>query len=204
MTKVLILGGTGNLGTQLTKELLAQSDDQITLFARHPTTSQNTNQRVQMIAGDATDKGDLRKALSGQDVVYCAISGRSLPQVAHNLVDMMPAANVDRLILTAAIGIYNEIPAGIDGRDNVKNNPLQVPNRQAADIIEKSDLNYTVLRPGYLQDGSASDFVLTKKGQPAKGYVTTLASVVKLADQLINAPQLYSRQSIGITKDMTK
>lgn len=116
----------------------------------------------------------------------------------------MPAAKTNQLILTGAIGIYNEIPAEMDDRDNVDNNPLQVPNRQAVDIIEASNLNYTILRPGYLRNGSADDFVLTKKGQPAKGYVTTIPSLVNLAVKLIGDPQLYSRQSLGITKDMTK
>mgnify|MGYP007128042995 FL=1 len=41
----------------------------------------------------------------------------------------------------------------MDDEDNVRNNPDQIPNRKAADIVENSGLDYTVLRPGYLRDG---------------------------------------------------
>ena len=103
-----------------------------------------------------------------------------------------------------AIGIYNEIPVDMDGDDNLDNEPEQIPNRQAVDIVEASSLNYTILRPGYLRDGSIDDYVLTSKGEQAKGYITTIPSVIAFAEKLINDETLYSRQSIGITKNMTK
>lgn len=89
-----------------------------------------------------------------------------------------------------AVGIYNEIPDEIDGKDNADHEPAQIPNRQAVDVIEASNLNYTILRPGYLQDGDENDFVLTVKGEAAKGFITTIASVVKLAIRLIQDEKL--------------
>ena len=102
-----------------------------------------------------------------------------------------------------AVGIYDEIPVDMDDKDNVRNNPDQVPNREAADIVEASDLDYTVLRPGYLRDGDAGDFVLTFKGEQAKGYISTIPSVVELATRLIKDDSLYAGQSVSITRDMT-
>lgn len=103
-----------------------------------------------------------------------------------------------------AVGIYNEIPADIDDDDNLDNEPAQEPNRKAVDIIETSDLNYTVLRPGYLRDGSADDYVITLKGEPAKGYTSTISSVIELVKKLIADEKIYSRQSVSITRDFTK
>lgn len=103
-----------------------------------------------------------------------------------------------------AVGIYNEIPADIDDDDNLDNEPAQVPNRKAVDIIEASNLNYTVLRPGYLRDGSADDYVITLKGEPAKGYISTIPSVIELVKNLIADEKMYSRQSVSITRDFTK
>ena len=153
------------------------------------------------INGDATNEDDLRAALKGQDVVYCAISGEQLPFVAQNLVKTMPECDVDRLIFMGAVGIYNEIPDEIDGEDNVDNNPDQIPNRDAVQIIEDSPLNYTILRPGYLQNGEENDFVLTAKGQAAKGYITTIPSVANLAVKLILDDTLYTHESVSITRD---
>ena len=87
--------------------------------------------------------------------------------------------------------------------DNVRNNPDQIPNRKAADIVENSGLDYTVLRPGYLRDGDKDDFTLTFKGEQAKGYVSTIPSVVGLAVRLIHDDTLYVRQSVSITRDMS-
>ncbi len=107
--------------------------------------------------------------MAGQDVVYCAISGDALPQIAENIVVAMTESSVNRLIFMGAVGIYNEIPVEIDGEDNLDNEPAQIPYRKAVDIIEASNLNYTILRPGYLRDGNEDDFVLTIKGGSSKG-----------------------------------
>ncbi len=81
----------------------------------------------------------------------------------------MKKAGLRRIIFMGAVGIYDEIPADMDDEDNVRNNPDQIPNRKAADIVENSGLDYTVLRPGYLRDGDKDDFTLTFKGEQAKG-----------------------------------
>lgn len=82
-----------------------------------------------------------------------------------------------------------------------KNEPAQIPNRKAVDIVEASDLNYTILRPGYLRNGNEDDFVLTIKGEAAKGYITPIPALVKLAVQLIMENALYLRESVSITQD---
>lgn len=199
MLNVLILGATGTFGSVLSEKLSADKKCNLTLFSRH---IKNTSPNINTINGDATDKEDLSTALKNQDVVYCAISGDDLPKVAKNLVDLMPVYNIKRLIFMGAVGIYNEIPNEMDGKDNVINNPDQIPNKKAVDIVENSDLNYTIIRPGYLQNGEENDFVITLKGEQAKGYVSTIPSVLKLAVNLIFDETLYSRESVSITKNM--
>ena len=115
----------------------------------------------------------------------------------------MKKAGVRRLIFMGAVGIYDEIPQNMDNEDNVRNNSEQVPNREAADIVESSGLDYTILRPGYLQDGDKEDFTLTFKGEQAKGYISTIPSVVELAVRLIDEDLLYIGQSISVTKNMS-
>ena len=202
MKKVIILGATGTFGTALTEKLLRETDCKLTLFARHMQNKMQNSERVNAINGDATDKAVLQAALQGQDIVYCAISGEQLPEVAQNLVELLPACGIQRLLFMGAVGIYNEIPVDLDDEDNVRNIPEQVPNRKAVDIVEASPLAYTVLRPGYLQAGEEDDFVLTFKGEQAKGYISTLASVVNFAVQLITNDNLYVRKSVSITKNM--
>lgn len=116
----------------------------------------------------------------------------------------MNEMNIQRLIFMGAIGIYNEIPAGLYDEDNVKNNPEQITNLEAVSIIENSNLNYTALRPGYLIDGNENDYTITIKGEVITGYESTISSVINIAIKLIDDNSLYSRKSIGITKDQNK
>lgn len=113
----------------------------------------------------------------------------------------MTESDVKRLIFMGAVGIYNEIPDEIDDDDNLDNEPAQIPNRQAVDIVEESDLNYTILRPGYLRNGDENDFVLTFKGEAAKEYTTSIPALMNFAVQLILNDTLYLKENISITHD---
>lgn len=59
--------------------------------------------------------------------------------------------------------------------------------------MKVSDLNYTVLRPGYLSEGNENDYVITVRGEVAKGYATPIPTLVKFAVQLIMDDTLYAR-----------
>lgn len=196
---ILLLGATGTFGKEFTKKLLLDTDYHLTLVSRNSKDMYEITDRITPVNADATKIEELEKLIINQDIVYCAISGENLPIVAQNLVKCM---TTQRLIFMGAVGIYNEIPDEIDGKDNVNNNPNQIPNRDAVNIIEKSDLNYTILRPGYLREGAENDYIITKKGELAKGYITTIPSVEKIALEIIKDSTLYSCESISITKNI--
>lgn len=203
MKKILILGATGTFGKSLVKRLCdSDKNYHLTLTSRHATDCYDCNEQCRVVDCDATKEENLRHIIKDCDVVYCAISGKDLPFIAGNIVSAMKETGVRRLLFMGAVGIYDEIPQNMDDEDNVRNNPEQVPNREAADIVESSGLNYTILRPGYLQDGDKEDFTLTFKGEQAKGYISTIPSVVELAVRLIDEDLLYIGQSVGITKNM--
>lgn len=201
MKNVLLLGATGTAGSALTKKLLSETNCHLTLFARHAGEVYTDTDRISVINGDAKNIAELKAIMQDQDVVYCAISGDALPKITENIVSAMTESNVNRLIFMGAVGIYNEIPDEIDGEDNLDNEPAQIPNRKAVDIVESSNLNYTILRPGYLRDGNEDDFVLTLKGEVAKGYITPIPALVKFAVKIILDDELYSRESVSITQD---
>ena len=119
MKKILLLGATGTAGSAISKKLLSDTAYHITLFARHAGGGHySEDSRTTVINGDAENMEDLTKAVQGQDVVYCAISGDALPKIAGNIVAAMSESSVKRLIFMGAVGIYNEIPDEIDGEDN--------------------------------------------------------------------------------------
>ena len=203
MKRILVLGASGTFGKALVKKLSKDKECYLTLASRHASACYQESERCHVVDCDAMNEADLQQVMKGCDVVYCAISGDDLPVIAANTVSAMKKKGERRLIFMGAVGIYNEIPVDMDDDDNVRNNPDQVPNRKAVDIVENSGLDYTVLRPGYLQDGDKDDFTLTFKGEQAKGYVSTIPSVVELAVRLINDDTLYLHQSVSITRDMS-
>ena len=101
------------------------------------------------------------------------------------------------------VGIYNELSEGNGDEYNVKNEKEQIPNRNSAEILEDSALDYTILRCGYMIPGEEDDYVITKKGETPKGYISTLQSIEKISIDIIENPELYSRESISVTKDMS-
>lgn len=98
MKKILLLGATGTAGSAITKKLLSDTAYHITLFARHAGEQYSEDSRTVVINGDAENMEDLKKAVQGQDVVYCAISGDALPKIAGNIVAAMSESSVKRLI----------------------------------------------------------------------------------------------------------
>lgn len=195
--KVLIIGATGSIGRVLRPYLLENTDDELTLFARNTASIREVNpSREHVVAGDVYDAAALREAVAGQDAVFVALTG-DLGRMARCIVEVMDVEGVKRLIFISSMGIYNEIPAwGADG--NLENNPVLKTYREAVDVIEASDLDYTIIRPGWYYDGDV-DYRVTRKGESFASHDVSRESIADLAMKLIADDSLYARDSIGIS-----
>lgn len=191
---IAILGATGNFGITLTSKLLAVSDHHLTLISTSAGSKFEDNYRITAKNVDATNIKTLKKALKDSDLVYCAIAGDYLPVMVDNIISCKPK----RLIFMTTVGVYNELENA--PHLNVDNEPLQIPNQYSVDLIENSDIDYTIFRLGLLEHGDENDYVITKKGEKVETHQTTAESVIKIALEIINDPKLYSRESISITK----
>lgn len=199
LMKIAVLGATGKFGRLFIAKLLSIPNYQITAISKSAENIYENSHRVTAKSIDATNQKDLKKALKNQEIVFCAVSGPDQVVIARNLVEI----NVKRLIFMSVVGIYNELPEGNGDEFNLDNEAEQRVHRNAADIIEGSSLDYTIFRPGYLLYNDDEDYIITKKGENAKGYVSNAKSIEKIALDIIKKPELYSRESIAITKDMS-
>lgn len=196
MRKVLIIGATGTLGSAVRKTLLTETDDRLTLFSRSAKTIQVSDAaREVTAAGDVMNDIDLSKVIEGQDAVFAALSG-DLGTFAKKITRAMENCQVSRLVFITSMGIYNEIPEAL-GSGNLKDNPVLQPYRAAADVIEATDLNYTIIRPGWFTNGPV-DYEVTHKGEPFGGHDVSISSIADLVKRLVDDDQLYSRESIGV------
>jgi len=199
MTYVLIIGATGSVGQVIRQYFLDHTDDHLTLMARNTGRLGQLSQRERAVAGSVTDAAALATALQGQNVVFAALSGQ-LAGMAQSLVTAMDVAGVKRLLFIASMGIYNEIPASVGAGGNLAGNPMLQGYRDAADIVEASDLNYTVIRPGWFDNGNDTGYQVTKKGEPFGGHDVSRKSIADLVMRLAHDDTLGSRDSLGINR----
>lgn len=196
--KILIIGATGSVGSVTRNYFLENTDDQLTLMARNISRLGELSNRETAVEASVDDIAELQAAIEDQDVVFAALSG-DLAKYAHNIVKAMAATKVTRLIFISSMGIYNEIPASVGQAGNLATNPMLKTYRQAADVIETSDLNYTVIRPGWFDNGS-DDYQITHKGEPFGGHDVSRRSIADLVVKLAHDNQLGSRDSLGINR----
>lgn len=196
MKRGLIIGATGSVGSVVRKKLLAQTDVQLTLFSRHANHLKLVNNREKAMVGSAIDEEQLAQAIRGQDFVFVALSG-NMASFATHIIAVMEQANVHRLIFITTMGIYQEIPAWLGDSPEPDHNSILKPFRQAADQIEQSDLDYTIIRPGWYKDGPVN-YEITQKGEPFGGHDVSLNSIADYVSKLVMDDTLDNRANVGI------
>lgn len=197
MKNVLIIGATGTLGSAARQAILDGTDDKMTLFARSANRIRiSDDSREKVISGNVMNDADLDKAMDGQDAVFAALSG-NLGAYAKKIVSAMDRNHVSRLVFITSMGIYDEIPASVGASGNLSSNPVLQTYRDAADVIEASDLNYTIVRPGWFTGGPVN-YEVTRKGEPFGGHDVSVSSIADIVMKLVDDDTLYSRDSIGV------
>ncbi len=87
--KILITGGTGSLGTALTKRLLSLDVEQIRIFSRNEfkqisMESELKDDRLRFLIGDIRDEKRLIRATEEVDIVFHAAALKHVPKVEYN------------------------------------------------------------------------------------------------------------------------
>lgn len=200
MTKVLIIGATGSIGRVVAPELLKNTKAQLILGSRHPQAIPLTDPtREKAIKLDVTNDEELRGAVQGADVVFTSLAGRMATYAKHLVKVMDEVSDTKRLVFITTMGIYQEIPSWLGESPNPYHNMILRPYRKAADIIEASDLDYTIIRPGWLDNGPAN-YELTKKGEPFGGHDVSRYAIADLVARIVKDPKFGSCESFGINR----
>ena len=189
MKKVIVIGATGSLARYAVETIKDVKDVQLSLFARNINSlSKDIAQGCEVIQGDAMRYEEVKDAIKGQDIVYVNLAG-NLEAMAKNIVKAMQETGVKRIIAISSIGIY-ETPL---------RSVLQ-PYRKLADVIEASDLDYTILRPDWFTNADEVDYALTRKGEPEKGIPISRKSIATFVASIVEDPSLWKNENLGISK----
>ena len=192
MTRILILGANGQVARHTTQRLLRETDAKLTLYLRRASRLKNPDPaRVTIVDGDVLYTRKLKSAMQGHDVVYANLAG-DMKAAADQIIDAMHATGIKRLIFISSMGIYGEVPGE-------RYRSVLDPYRDSAAAIEASDLDYTILRPGWFNNQPKVSYHLTQKGEPFKGHDVTLDSLSDLITKLATTPGLHVRESLGVS-----
>ena len=105
MTRALILGSNGFIGSRLARVLAARADTRVTGFARGGDRSEGLDK---FFSGDLADREGVARALQGQDAVFHLIS-ETIPATSWN----DPVDEVSRNLIPAIAMIEESAVAGV-------------------------------------------------------------------------------------------
>jgi uncharacterized protein YbjT (DUF2867 family) len=189
MKNVIILGASGNIAKHVIDILVKKDDINLTLFVRNARRLKNNDvSKCRIVEGDILNYAQLKEAVKGQDLVYANLSG-DLEAMAKNIVKAMDETGLKKLIFISSIGIY-DIPL----------KSVLKPYRKAADEIEASDFEYTILRPTWFTSVDEVDYEITRKGEPEKGSVISQKSLATFITKIIDTPEKYIGENLGVNK----
>ncbi|WP_175816838.1 SDR family oxidoreductase [Burkholderia diffusa] len=200
MKHVLILGANGQIARWVIDALAADRNVSQTLLVRNPKKLGDTPSNARIVIGDVLDRALLLNAVQGQDIVYANLTGANLDTQAASVIAAMQAAGVKRLVLVLSLGIYDEVPGKFGDWNNAIIGEDLKPYRRAADAIEASGLQYTILRPAWLTDEDEIDYELTGRNEPFKGTVVSRRSVGDLIVRIVASPELHVGDNLGVNQ----
>jgi uncharacterized protein YbjT (DUF2867 family) len=201
MRNLLILGANGQIARWVIKALADDPAVRQTLLVRDAKKlagDEPANARV--VIGNVLDKKLLKSAVAGQDLVYANLTGVDLDKQAQAVIAAMQASGVKRLVFVLSLGIYDEVPGKFGDWNRALIGEDLKPFRRAADAIEASGLDYTLLRPAWLTDEDEVDYELTSRSESFKGTVVSRKSVADLITRIVVDPALHVGENLGVDK----
>ncbi len=207
--KIVIFGASGKTGSLLVDEALA-SGHVVTAYVRKPEFVKSEHPNLKVVAGYLNEKDKLRSVISGSDACISTLGGASLTKHStgiiegiDNIVSIMEEEKVMRFIYLSSFGVGDSrksMPQPI--RFFVADIMLRVPladHKTNENRITKSQLDWTIVRPGGLTDGAKTDHIKHGFGETKiKGNFSISRSNVAafLLDQVTNKD--YSNKSVWL------
>jgi (4-alkanoyl-5-oxo-2,5-dihydrofuran-3-yl)methyl phosphate reductase len=133
MSKILVTGSTGKIGSRLVRELLSRGQEVRALTRSGDRSSFDS--RVEIAVGDFNDKKSILRALEGVSRMYLLSAGPDLEVHETNAIEAAQAAGIELIVKQSVARAQNK-STGILRR-----------HRAGEERIERSGLAYVFLRP---------------------------------------------------------
>jgi uncharacterized protein YbjT (DUF2867 family) len=153
---VLVAGATGLLGNEICRQLMAKNiavKAMVRTSSDVAKTEQLTKSGVPVVYGDLNDKEKLTRVLQGVATVISTISSMPASYIpGENNIQKVDLEGMKNLIDSSKIaGVKHFIYTSFSGNMN-SDFPLRNAKRSVEQHLQKSGMEYTILRPGFFME----------------------------------------------------
>ena len=138
---ILVLGATGNVGGEVTRQLIAEGE-RPRVLVRTPAKAGGFQGRAEVAQGDLEQPESLAAAMRGIDKLFLISSGANLTRLEANAIDAAARAGVQHVVKLSVLGA--DAPTFVFARWHA------AAERRLVD----SGLRWTMLRPGNFMTNS--------------------------------------------------
>lgn len=201
--KLAIFGATGRVGGEFVKRAL-NDGHQVRALVRTAKLDKHPN--LEVMIGDVRNKHDVERTMAGADAVFSALGtdrtttlSEAMPLIIHS----MKAQGIQRIITVGTAGILNSRKTqGLlryqGGDSNRKLTFAAEEHEKVFRLLERSDLDWTIVCPTYLPDGEAAGSYRTEKDfLPEGGKEISVGDTAELAYAQLESPEFIGSR-VGI------
>lgn len=195
MTKLLITGATGKVGSEIIK-LLSSSLNDFEVFAasRNPDRFNNLPENIKYIRFDLDHNDTIDKAFAYTDILFLMRP----PQISNIEAYFSPLVDIAKLRK-----IKHIVFLSVQGADRMK----FIPHRKIELLIEKSGIPYTFLRPSYFMQNMTDSLlkeintkgIISLPAANAKFNLISTCDIAKAVQFVIANIDKYQNKTFDIT-----
>lgn len=194
--RVLVVGATGGSG-RATVEALLSAGHEVTAFARRPEALAVASERLRVFQGDATNAGDVERAVQGQDAVIVTLGITENPLLVRlrgsagtpldvrsagtrNVISAMRRHGVRKLVVQTTYGVgetRGRLPLQWRLMFSLLLKPQIADTERQEREVRESGLDWVLAQPVGLTDDPEAKPPFTSSAGEARGMSVSRSSV---------------------------
>ena len=199
---LVVLGASGRTGQLVVEQALAAGHT-VTALVRSPEKLTLSNPSLRVVAGRATDAGDVARVLDGAGAVISTLGGGGsvITDSTRAIVEAAHQTGVERVVVLSSFLVERDRLGAVSRLLTVLANGSLIKDKIAGELLlRQSDLDWTITYPGPLTDGAATGFV-EELPEGTRRRISERISRADVAAWLVQAAtsSQYIRRSVGIT-----
>lgn len=203
--RILILGMTGRVGSEIAK-LALEDKHEVTALVRTPEKITSNDENLSVVKGDVTIKEDVERAMKDADAVISALNtdgGETLTESMPLIIEAMKAEGIKRIVTIGTAGILNsrvedDVLRYQSSESKRKLTRAAEEHHKTYELLEASELDWTVVCPTYLPDGEAAgEYREERNYLPEDGKKITVGDTAEFAYKQLESDE-YVQSRVGI------